>query len=320
MELWNVYPEIQTELYEVEQYMKQSIISRKPLLTEIALDLIEASGKRLRPVFVILAAQQGKGYDREKIIPIAGAIELLHTATLVHDDIIDEATFRRGQESIYTKWGRDMAIYTGDYLFARAFMMLSKKTSFNQLYYLAHGIKSICEGEVDQYTERYNLNIQVYDYLKRIYRKTAILFSISTTIGAYEAKAPKKIVKAAGELGLSYGVAFQIKDDLFDYTSTEDIIGKPIGNDIRQGIYTLPLLYAIKDPYVGKEIKMLLQKKEEITDDEIRKIIQLVQQTNGILNAEILAKRYIQRGEERIAQLPNSRSQEVFKCLFQQLL
>ncbi|NMA83052.1 MAG: polyprenyl synthetase family protein [Epulopiscium sp.] len=320
MEFWSEYPEIQEILYEVEEYMKQSIVSRKPLLTEISLDLVEAGGKRLRPTFTILAAQQGKAYQPDTIIPIAGAIELLHTATLVHDDIIDEAKFRRGKQSVYSKWGKDMAIYTGDYLFSRAFMMLSKKTSFNQLYYLAHGIKAICEGEVDQHESLYNIDIKVYDYLKRIYRKTAVLFAISTTIGAHESKAPKKVIKALGEIGIAYGIAFQIKDDLLDYTTTEEIIGKPIGNDIQQGVYTLPLLYAIQEPKVGEKIKTILQQKEIITKGDIATVIQLVNQTKGIAKAESLGRRYIERGKRNLVYLPNTKSKKVFSDLFDQLL
>ena len=260
MGLWQAYPEIQNELIKVENYMKEAIPSRKKLLTDICLELIEAGGKRLRPAFVILGAKFGN-YDESKIIPLAASMELLHTATLVHDDIIDDSKLRRGRVTVQEKWGEDMAVYVGDYLFTKAFTILSDKMHYEHLNKIAHGFKTICEGEIDQYEIKYNMDVTVLDYLKRIYRKTAVLFIMSILTGAYESKCKRETLNTLGKFAAYFGMAFQIYDDLLDYVSSEEIEGKPIGNDIRQGIYTLPLLYALEDKKVCPQIKNLLYKK-----------------------------------------------------------
>lgn len=281
MGLWDAYPEIDRELDKVEHYMKKVIPSRKKVLTQISLELIGAGGKRLRPAFVILGAKHGK-YDEEKIIPLAAAIELLHTATLVHDDIIDDSKLRRGKTTVQAKWGKDMAVYAGDYLFTKAFTILSDKTSFEHLNRIAQGVKAICEGEIDQYEIKYNANVSVMDYLKRIYRKTAVLFVMSILVGGYEGKCKRKTLNALGKFAASFGMAFQIRDDLLDYISTEKEEGKPIGNDIKQGIYTLPLLFALQDDQKKDEIIGLLGKKQNIQEEEMNQIITLVKQTQGL--------------------------------------
>jgi len=263
MGLWQGYPEIHKELIKVENYMKEVIPSRKKILTDICLELIEAGGKRLRPAFVIIGAKFGR-FDEIKIIPLAASMELLHTATLVHDDIIDDSELRRGRVTVQAKWGEDMAVYVGDYLFTKAFTILSDKMHYEYLNRIAHAFKTICEGEIDQYEIKYNMDVSVTDYLKRIYRKTAVLFVMSILTGAYEGKCKRSTIHALGKFASFFGMAFQVYDDLLDYLSSEEIEGKPIGNDIRQGIYTLPLLYALKDQKTGPEIKKFLSKKSKV--------------------------------------------------------
>lgn len=315
MSFWSPYPEIGKELALVEEYIEKQLPSRKKLLTDISLDLMHAGGKRLRPAFLILSAKFGR-YNREKIIPLAAAIEILHAATLVHDDIIDDAALRRGKETVQAKWGQDMAVYTGDYLFTKAFMILSNKTSFQYLHWIARAVKSICEGEVDQYEIKYRKDITVLEYLKRIYRKTAVLFAMSTVIGAQESRCSKQIVKALGSFGSWYGMAFQIRDDILDYTSTERKEGKPIGNDIKQGIYTLPLLYALKDPVYGQKLHQLLDQKGHITEESIQEIIELVRKTDALVETKHLADTFIRKAYTMIERLPNTQ----YKMICQELM
>ena len=318
MSLWEAYPEIHEELIKVENYMKKAVPSRKKILTEISLELIESGGKRLRPAFVILGAKCGK-YDPEKIIPLGAAIELLHTATLVHDDIIDDSQLRRGKTTVQAKYGRDMAVYTGDYLFTKAFMILSDKTSFEHLNRIAQGVKAICEGEIDQYEIKYNTNVTVTDYLKRIYRKTAVLFVMSILVGAYEGKCKRKTLNALGKFAAYFGMAFQIRDDLLDYTSTEKIEGKPIGNDIKQRIYTLPLLFALQDNNVNQEIKELLSKKEHIEKEEIDRVIDLVKETNALKETKALKDKFICKAYDALDNLSDGTYKDITKGLLQLL-
>ncbi len=318
MDIWNAYPEIKEELQCVEEYMIAHTTSKKKILTDISRDLIMAGGKRIRPGFVILAAKLGT-YKRDKVIPMAASIELLHTATLVHDDIIDESHVRRGKPTVQAKWGKDMAVYTGDFLFTKAFMMLSSKDSFKHLSFIARAMKEICEGEVSQYETKYNQNTTVFEYLKRSYRKTAVLFGMSMVIGGYESGCKKKVLHALGKFGGAYGMIFQMKDDLLDYEGTEENIGKPIGNDIREGMYTLPLLYALEDVHVKDEIKALLDKKQFLSKEEIDQIIVLVKQSDGIDRTKELAHKFYKKAKQALAQLPRCTYTEIMQKMVDQI-
>ncbi len=302
MNYWEHYPELQDELRAVEDYMRKKVVSKKKILTDISLDLIDAGGKRVRPASLILAAKCGKRYNKDVIIPLAAALELIHTATLVHDDIIDESKFRRGKESIQHKWGKDMAVYVGDYLLSKSFCILSNRTSTERLQYVSRTVKAICEGEISQYESRYQ-KITTYDYIKRIYRKTAFLFALSLSAGASESQCSKKIGRALVNYGMNYGVAFQIYDDLLDYTSNEKMIGKPIGNDVKQGYYTLPLLVASKDKQYGKRINEILKLHQDITEDQLEDLFGMVKKTDAIDQTRNLSKRYIQKAASQFKDL-----------------
>lgn len=312
MNYWEHYPELQDELQAVEDYMRKNVVSKKKILTDISLNLIDAGGKRLRPAFLILAAKCGKKYNQDVLIPLAAALELIHTATLVHDDIIDESKFRRGEESIQHKWGKDMAVYVGDYLLSKAFCILSNKTSIDRLQYVSRTVKAICEGEISQYESRYQ-KITTYDYIKRIYRKTALLFALSLSAGASESKCSKKIGRALVNYGINYGVAFQIYDDLLDYTSNEKMIGKPIGNDVKQGYYTLPLIIASKDQQYGKRINDILKLHDDITEDQLDNLFDMVKKTDAIAETRHLSKRYIRKAASQFDIL--SEKQDVVNTL-----
>lgn len=305
MNYWNDYPEIRQELLTVEDYMRNNVVSKKKILTDISLDLINSGGKRIRPAFLILAAKSGKKYDERVIIPLAAAIELIHTATLVHDDIIDESKFRRGKESVQNKWGKDMAVYVGDYLLSKAFCILSDRTSMDKLKLVSRTVKSICEGEISQYESRYKM-ISTYDYIKRIYRKTALLFTLSFSAGAKESKCSRNTTKALVNYGINYGIAFQMYDDLLDYTSNETMIGKPIGNDVKQGYYTLPLVLASKYKQYGEQVNKLLNLRQNITDVELEELFSIVKKTEAVSKTKELSMKFIQKAEVNLQDIGNN--------------
>ncbi len=313
MSFWSFCPLVDDDMEYLNEYMKKAVVSRKETLTEISQDLIDRGGKRLRPGFLMLAAHLGD-YDRDKILPFAASVELIHTATLVHDDIIDESSYRRNEKTIHKKWGRDMAIYTGDYLFTRAFSILSSKEVAGNphLNKVALAMQSICEGEIDQYEQKYEIQT-VYDYLKRIHRKSAVLFALSSSVGAREAGCSNKIIRYVTLFSLYYGVAFQIYDDLLDYTDTQANIGKPIGNDIKEGNYTLPLIYSLDDPNYGDSIAKLLLKKDQITDDEIQTVIEYVNSTNAREQARDLAFKFVYKADAQLDLLPDLPSTSYFR-------
>ncbi|MFP4697533.1 MAG: polyprenyl synthetase family protein [Eubacteriales bacterium] len=319
MSYWANYKDIQEELTKVENYMKKTVVSRNKELTNITLNLIEAGGKRLRPAFVIISAMAGKRYKEDIVIPLAASIELIHTATLVHDDIIDEASFRRGRKSVQHKWGRDMAIYVGDYLLTKSFLVLSEETSFERINTIAKFIKGICEGEIHQYQNRYKLT-STYQYLKNIYRKTAILFGMSIGIGAYEGGIKNASTRRSMiNYGIYYGLAFQIYDDLLDYTSNKSLIGKPVGNDLKHGYYTLPILYAIEDKKYGDQIKELLNNQRNLTNQELNNIFELLAKTNAIEQTKELLNKIIKKARESIKLLRNKKVKPILEDLITRL-
>src|SRR5665647_1990229 len=154
MGIWKKQVDIYTDLTVVDEFITSSLKSSQRVLNDAVNDLLEAGGKRLRPALVLLAGRFGK-YNEEKLIPLAASIEIMHMATLVHDDIIDEAELRRGRPTTQTRWGNDVAVFTGDFLFTRAFAIITQKTSYENMHYLSQTIKSVCEGEIEQFESRY---------------------------------------------------------------------------------------------------------------------------------------------------------------------
>lgn len=313
------YPEIYNELKLVDELIKKSIESRNSLLSSVVDELVAAGGKRLRPAFVIMGAKFGR-YDRKKVLHAAGAFEILHTATLVHDDIIDNSSFRRGKLTVSEKYGTEMAIYTGDYLFTKAVLMLSQGIAADKLDIIARGMKTICEGEVDQYRDRFEVNISVTSYLKRISRKTAILFSAAASLGASIGKCPQNVVHELGRFGLNYGIAFQIRDDLMDYLSDEKKEGKPVASDLAKGNLTLPAIFAIrKSKQAEKVLETLVVKKGTAPASEVMAALDMVKELGGIEDSRRLLDSYIERGLARLEKLPKNKYRDIFCDLIKEL-
>jgi heptaprenyl diphosphate synthase len=317
--LWSKYPEIASELKLVEECIRENSNSRNKLLLEVTRDLIEAGGKRLRPAFAVISSKFGR-YDREKIIPLAGAMEILHTATLVHDDIIDRSKLRRGRATVSEKYGADMAVYTGDFLLTRAVLMLSRNISVETLERIAKGIKSICEGEVDQFQDAYNINTTVVTYLKRINRKTAVLFSAACGLGADTAGCPIDQVRNLTKFGTNYGMAFQIRDDINDYLSDVQESGKPVGNDIIKGTVTLPLIYALnKSDEVRKLVSELFENKCEAAPKDMSNINMLIKECGAMDYSTRTLRRYIGKGIKYLRRLPDNEYKSIFEQLIKSL-
>lgn len=318
--MWEEYPEIADEMKAVEEFIKSNTTSRNKLLADIAGALVGAGGKRLRPAFVVLSAKFGS-YDREKVLPFAGAVEILHTATLVHDDIIDRAKTRRGIPTVSKKYGVDMAVYTGDFLFTRAVLMLSKNVSADRLDLVARAVKTICEGEVDQFQERYDIETSVLSYLKRINKKTAVLFAAACLLGAQASECGEEICKRLARFGFCFGMAFQIRDDLLDFMSEYEATGKPSGSDLRGGVVTLPVIYALRSSGSLKEIfKGYAGNRGRLSIEDYRLIDQLVRDSGGIKASARMLERYIQRGIKALDGLPENVAGTVLKGLMQGLV
>ncbi len=304
--------ELGKELSLFEEHLRSKLPSKNGFLSNASSKVIFAGGKRLRPALTISFAMAGK-YEREKAFNLAAAIEILHTATLVHDDIVDNAKIRRGQPTINEENGTQLAVYTGDYLFIRAVSMLSgAKLPYERLEMVTKGLTAVCLGEVDQYFGRYSIPT-VYQYLKKAIKKTGIIFGAACGLGAFSGALSEKQIEAGARFGIYFGAAFQIKDDLLDLEATEKDIGKPILNDLKEGIITLPVLLAAgKDESIKEAINLLFKGQGEIS-----KIAQLVMNANGIEEANALKQKYIEKALKQLTFFDDGNAKEILKSLLE---
>lgn len=315
---WTDYPVIMNELADVKELIKKNIKSRERYLEESIYPMIDAGGKMLRPAFLLIAAKFGE-YDSKKMHNLGAVIELLHIATLIHDDIIDDSKLRRGVETVQAKYGKEYAVYIGDFLFCQCFMMVSNYDyTTENLKDISKVISRICMGEISQYHLRYANSINLRKYIRIISGKTAALFALCFFIGAREANCDEDIQKLLGKIGYHIGMAFQIIDDLLDYNGDTRLLGKNALRDLKRGYYTLPLIFALEKDNEN-EISRFLD-KDCIVDDDIEQIISLVRKYGGIERAAKVADRYNRKAMNMINKLPNCDSKEILMEIVPRLL
>ena len=304
MKLLDVYAKLNKDINRIEQMMDVSIRSENETLNEAALHLLKAGGKRIRPVFVLLAGQFGH-YDLDRLANIAVTLELIHMATLVHDDVIDEASLRRGKPTVQAKWDERVAMYTGDYLLAKALTVATRLEQPEIHRILSKAMVQIAVGEMEQIRLFNRLDQSIRDYLLRIRRKTALLIAVSCQLGALAAGASRPVAQQLYSFGYNAGMAFQIRDDILDIKGTEKQLGKPPGSDMRQGNITLPVLYAIRDDQqILQAVKKAIDAGE--TDAEsLKRAIALVKTSKGMEEAEALSHRYIDKAIAALDKLPD---------------
>ncbi|GAB6933060.1 polyprenyl synthetase family protein [Calditerricola satsumensis] len=302
MNLSHILRDFSEDLAEVEQDLERALEAPQPLLRESAQHLLKAGGKRLRPLLVLVAGRFGR-YDLARLKPIAVALELIHLATLVHDDVIDDAQLRRGRPTVRAKWGDALAMYTGDYIFARSLQVATEVECPRIHQVLSQAVVDMCIGEMVQIRDFFNVHLGLRDYLRRIKRKTALLMAVSAQLGAMAAEAPAQVVRALRAYGHNVGMAFQITDDILDYTGTEETLGKPVGSDLKQGIVTLPALYALAtSPRAGVLREWIATQR---VADHLPEALAIVRDSGGIAFAKELAARYLNRALEALRILPD---------------
>lgn len=277
------------------------------------------SGKMIRPKFLLIGASFGKKKYIEEFIELAAAIETLHMATLVHDDVIDEAKMRRGKESVQSKYSKEYAVYMGDFLLSRCFMMLSQLDLNRELAIkLASAMNQICIGEMKQNKFRYDTSVRPMQYLGVVSRKTAILIAMSLSSGAFHAGANKETVKLLQRIGYEVGMVFQLVDDLLDYVGKEEDLGKEVRADIIQGYYSMPVIFALQSDE-GEAIKKILD-QEEISEEEIHEVYNKIVASGSIDKTKALALRYNERALKLVSQLPAGEGKEVLEQMIPDLL
>lgn len=314
---WIENPFMHSELESVKQFMLDSVSDAMPLVKDPLVEVIESGGKMLRPAMVILGAKLGK-YKSKRIIPIAACVELLHTATLIHDDIIDESKLRRGIETVHSKYSKEVAVLVGDYVFAKTFDILAGDYPAEMLKKLSYSIMKICEGELSQISNRYSEALMLDQYLEIIAGKTAALFSMSLFAGAYEAKVSNLAQRSLVQAGYCIGMAFQIIDDCLDYLGKTAMIGKNIANDIKQGDITLPVIYALQNETSGVLRDLVF--KSNMTPEDVVKIRELVIENNGVVLAEEKAKEYGRDALTALSKLKKSDSRNTLERIVHSIL
>ena len=260
--MWEAYPELQSELMQTIELMDSRIHLRNKSIEHALMDMMHTGGKLVRPAYTLLFSTFGEDHDPNRARAFAAAIEILHMATLIHDDVIDDSPKRRGQTTIQSKYGKDVAVYAGDYLFTVSFKLLTDySNSMKQMQINTNGMERILMGEIDQMHLRYNQKITVRNYLTQISGKTAQLFALACYSGALEGGQSERFARNCYYIGSHIGMAFQIMDDILDYSQTAESFGKPVLEDVRQGIYSAPLIYAMRKDHSAFQV--LLEKKRE---------------------------------------------------------
>ncbi|MBI3251789.1 MAG: polyprenyl synthetase family protein [Candidatus Omnitrophica bacterium] len=313
-----IYSPVKKDLESFSDRLKGELSSEDPLIRDIHAHILKMSGKFLRPALTLLSSKIGTR-ENPDAVKLAVAIELIHTATLVHDDIIDNSDLRRNQPSIHAKWGREISIVAGDYLYAKAFMMLAdlKDPWLSQA--LSACAHVMCEGEMKQIETRRDFLMKEAVYLKIIHQKTAALFQAACMGGAYFSGADPDTIKKMGDYGYRLGMAFQIVDDCLDLVGETERLGKNVGLDIYKNDVTLPLLYLFQD-LEGGEKRVLLLEIQNRTPRLFGKVRALAIQKKSVERAMARAHDYVQKGLGDLAGIPGSAHKESLAHLAQYCL
>lgn len=302
-----------SEINIFENTFKDAVKSNIPLLDIIMKYITDKKGKQMRPLFVLLSAQMA-GKINEMTHRSAALIELLHTATLVHDDVVDEAERRRDSFSINAVWKNKIAVLVGDYLLSKGLLLSLNAGDFKVLTILSTAVKEMSEGELLQIEKARKLDITEDVYFNIIKAKTASLIASACAAGAYSATESDEISKQYHELGMNIGIAFQIKDDLFDYGNTD--IGKPTGNDIKEKKMTLPLIYTLNNISADEKSKVKnIIRKDNKNKDKVDWVLNLVQEKGGITYAEKIMHEYISKADSILDSIADSEAKECMKEL-----
>jgi octaprenyl-diphosphate synthase len=295
---------IEKELDRFEQHFRGAMRSHVPLLDRIMYYIVRRKGKQVRPMFVFLSAQICGGVT-EATYTAASMVELLHTATLVHDDVVDESYERRGFFSINALWKNKVAVLVGDYLFAQGLLLALKNKEFRLLEIISEAVKAMSEGELLQLEKARRLDIKEEIYYEVIRQTTASLIAAACSVGAASTTKDEEVIEQMRKFGENLGIAFQIKDDLFDF-GTDDV-GKPLGIDIQEKKLTLPLIFALENAARSDKNRIInLVKNHGDKPEKVKEVISFVQQSGGLDYAKKAMERYSSAAFEILDAFPES--------------
>ncbi len=311
-QLW-LFKEISHDLSVVEKRLEQHVQADIPVLSQASTHLLAAGGKRLRPAFVLLV---GRLYQSEidRVMPLAMALELIHMATLVHDDVVDASMTRRGRPTVKANWGNRISVHAGDHLFAKSLLLISEMNNPEISRILAEVSIQMCQGEIQQIRSTFDVGQTPKDYYYRIKRKTALLISASCKLSAILCGAPRRQVWALGAYGHALGMAFQIADDILDLTANQSELGKPVGGDLRQGIITIPMIYALRNSSQRTRLAEILADCNK-TDAEVLEAVELIVNSGAIQESLELGQKYVSKAKQYLSAIPKTAAKTALEQL-----
>ena len=303
------------DLEKVDQEFRKNLKSDVPIISAIGEHLLLSGGKRFRPTLLLLSARLC-GYFGHHHISMASLVEFVHTATLLHDDVVDRAELRRGSLSANSIWGNEACVLVGDFLFTKCFSLMVETGNMKILRTISRATTLMAEGELEELIKTNDLSLTEESYLSIVARKTAALISAAAQIGALLGNAPEEKEKALSQFGIDVGIAFQLIDDNLDYTSKEEEFGKKIGIDLQDGKITLPLIFALN--HCNKEERALIRETVEsqpITKDAFFQVVKIIERYHGVQYTWEKAKEYIERAKGHLALFLNSKEKEALQVL-----
>jgi len=307
LDLNGIYQSIQDDLSQARESLRSIIKVDFPWLSEQLGYVVGGGGKGIRPALTLLSGKLYQ-YNLKYLLPMAVSVELMHTATLIHDDAIDKSTSRRGRATIYKLWGEEPAVLLGDYLFAKAGEFVSDTHCLRVIKLYSQTLATISSGELIQFFSAYNLKQTREQYFKKISGKTASLFALATESGAILSEAPEESVKILREYGHYLGIAFQIVDDILDFIGTEEELGKPVGSDLAQGTLTLPAMLLLERYPEDNPVKRLFENRDD--QDNIKQAIELIRNSPIVDDCYTVAAEYKARACQNLKDLPENNSRQ----------
>lgn len=304
MDIQSIYSLIQDDMTAVDALIQQRLQSDVALINQLGFYIINSGGKRLRPAIAILSAK-ACGYEGDKHINLATIIEFIHTATLLHDDVVDNSDMRRGQETANSLWGNEASVLVGDFLYTRSFEMMVEMDSMRLMQILSSTTNIIAEGEVLQLLNCHDADTSESRYLEVIHHKTAKLFEAAGQLGAVISQSSDEIEKAMSLYAMHLGSAFQLVDDLLDYSHSSETIGKNIGDDLAEGKPTLPLIHAMRQG-TEQQAAIIREAIEQGQRDRIDEIITIINQTGAIDYTAHTAAQEVAHAKQALDILPET--------------
>lgn len=289
---------------EIENLVKRDKdVPKKSQLAQSVLELVNSGGKRLRPIMVIVGSRFGQKVQGRRTLQLSAAAEFIHVASLIHDDIIDDAALRRGEPALHTKIGVLSAVHIGNYMSARVIELLSKYTGDKNRY--VHDLSSVataqlCLGEYQQMEHAYDYDISMEQYLEKSRNKTAMLMATCLRVGALSSESTEETANLLYNFGEALGMSFQIQDDLLDFTQSAAVLGKPAGSDLRHGQVTLPVLFALQDPELSPVIRTI---GPDSSEAEIAHVLDLIHRSDALSRTEEVSQNYLDQAAAIVQQL-----------------